>query len=136
MGTDRVVTFPAGPELNLSQDERHSPPLSPNGSLPNGHSYGHERSNSQGKTVQIHVTDPEGVPTVVTFTEGDSVANAPFTMESTSPGVVDDGAGVSIDTGAATGARLPGERSRIQRLNASSTSIITVDRMQPADYGE
>jgi hypothetical protein len=82
MGNDRVVTFPAElgrKELDLSQDERHSPPL----------------------------PSPNGSPTVVTFLEGGSRDDV-------------TGGGVEFDTGAATGARLPG---RIQRASEDSRKV-------------
>ena len=72
VGNDRVVTFPTelGRELDLSQDERHSPPL----------------------------LSPTDSPTVTFLEGGDDVAAG----------------GIDFDTGAATGARLPG---RIQKAS-------------------
>ena len=143
----RDVVSPVGPgrrELNFSEDLRQPPPKSPTGSIPNG-SYGPEKSN--GKVVQIQVAGPEGVPTLVTIGDEPGLGhgtNTPSTMESMGSGSgssagVGDAVGGNIDfgTGAATGAKLPGGRSRIQRVaNASSSSIVTVERVRPADLVE
>ena len=137
----RDVASPVGPgrrELNFSEDLRQSPPMSPTTSVPDSP----EKSN--GKVVQIQVAGPEGVPILVTIGEEPGLGsdpNTPSTLGSGSgssagPGDV-TGDNIDFGMGAATGARLPGGRSRIQRVaNASSSSIVTVERVRPANLIE
>ncbi len=141
----RDVASPVGPgrrELNFSEDLRQTPPKSPTGSVPDG-IYGPEKSN--GKVVQIQVAGPEGVPTLVMIGEepglGSGINTPSENMGSGSGSSIGAGDVAGGNTnpgiGAATGARLPGGRSRIQRVaNASSSSIVTVERVRLADRVE
>ncbi|KAK2467346.1 hypothetical protein APHAL10511_000581 [Amanita phalloides] len=142
---DAAPPMPPGrKELDLSDGARQSPPpMSPNGDTP---PFGHTTGTSTpitGKTVQIQVAGPEGVPTVVII-GGDSREGSGSESGSSRPQSAavdsvrpDDAPDVMVlDTGAATGARWPGTRSRIQRLaNVSGSSIVTVDRIPSAERG-
>ena len=87
---------------------------------------------------------PEGVPTLVMIGEESGLGSGTGTplesMGSGSGSSVDAGnvvgGEIHFGTGAATGARFPGERSRIQRVaNASSSSIVAVAVQPIHGYG-
>ncbi|KAF8625387.1 hypothetical protein AX15_005408 [Amanita polypyramis BW_CC] len=103
-------------ETDLPEDT-HRPP-------PSTYPIADNESRGVQKSVQIQVAGPGGMPTVV-LVDGDS------SIDHNDPSSASDGIGV--DTGTATGAKLPGGRSQIMRLGLatlSDGSIITVDRCQ------
>ena len=114
--SSRDVASPVGPGRRELDDLRRSPPKSPIASAPSE------------KVVQFQVAGPEGLPTFVTIGEESGLGSG---TSGSSVGASDvAGGNIDFGRGEATGARLPGGRSRIQRVaNASSSSIVTVERV-------